>query len=301
MQKVVLAGVIMNICAIIVSYNPSDSIVSCFNSLFHQCSNLVIIDNFSRSFPYNDFVGIDGIIFLHLNYGIGYAQNVGIRNAICNGADYILLSDQDTIYPSNYVADMVACLDKLKTSGKVAAVSPNFFDVNRSELCPMITDAGPLGFKQKTATSGLHKVCFANASGMIIPAHVFSDVGLMREDLFIDCVDTEWCARAEHLGYSIYCNADMVITHSLGDRSINVLGRIITQHSPLRHYYLARNSMYLALYSKHLTLNKRLFFLLRAIKRVVGHAVLSAPRMENLRMGVLGIWHGVIGRLGKYD
>jgi rhamnosyltransferase len=164
----------------------------------------------------------------------------------------------------------------------------------------MIIDAGPIGFKLKVATSGLHKVCFANASGMIIPAQVFSDVGLMREDLFIDCVDTEWCTRAEHLGYSIYCNADMVITHSLGDRSINVLGRVITQHSPLRHYYLARNSMYLALYSKHLTLNKRLFFLLRAIKRVVGHAVLSAPRLENLRMGVLGIWHGVIGRLGKH-
>jgi rhamnosyltransferase len=294
----------MNIHAVIVSYNPNiDTLQACLRSLSGQCSEIIIVDNNSRNifgmnldlFEKVFFVGLNG------NFGIGLAQNAGIQNALERGAEYILLSDQDTIYPQNYVADMVVTLEKLDGSNRLAAICPNFYDVNRSELCPMIVDTGPLGFKLKTATSGLHKVSFANASGMIIPAQVFSDVGLMREDLFIDCVDTEWCTRAEHLGYSIYCNADMVITHSLGDRSINVFGRVITQHSPLRHYYLARNSMYLALYLKHLTVNKRLFFLLRAIKRVVGHAVLSAPRLENLRMGVLGIWHGVIGRLGKYD
>jgi len=272
-------------------------------SAFFQCDRIIIIDNASINYEFIDLICCNNTSILNLssNYGIGYAQNVGIQQAITEGAEYILLSDQDTIYPPNYVAEMVACLEKLKDTDKVAAVCPNFYDVNRSELCPMIVDAGPLGFKLKTASSGLHKVCFANASGMLIPAKVFAEVGLMREDLFIDCVDTEWCTRAEHLGYSIYCNADMVITHSLGDRSINVLGRVITQHSPLRHYYLARNSMYLALYSRHLTLNKRLFFLLRAIKRVAGHAVLSAPRLENLSKGLLGIWHGVIGRLGKHE
>lgn len=293
----------MKVISVIVSYQPHiDKILDCFKSLYFQCADIVLVDNGSRDISDLNIDGFSNLQMLNFenNMGIGFAQNTGIAHAISSGADFILLSDQDTVYPSNYEQEMVACYEKVSKTGKVAAVCPNFYDVNRSELCPMIVDAGPLGFKLKTATAGLHKVCFANASGMIIPAQVFSDVGLMREDLFIDCVDTEWCTRAEHLGYSIYCNADMVITHSLGDRSINVLGRVITQHSPLRHYYLARNSMYLALYSKHLTLNKRLFFLLRAIKRVVGHAVLSAPRLENLRMGVLGLWHGIIGRLGKH-
>lgn len=287
---------------IIVLYNPDfASIQNCLKSIQFQVDRVVIIDNSTVSNFECQSVHNCDVVVLGSNYGVGYAQNIGIKIAIESGADYILLSDQDTIFPQNYVVDMLVSFEKIKLRDKVAAGCPNFFDVNRSAVCPMIVDAGPLGFKLKTDTSGLHKVSFANASGMIVPAQVFSVVGLMREDLFIDCVDTEWCTRAEHLGYSIYCNADMVITHSLGDRSINVLGRVITQHCPLRHYYLARNSMCLALYSKHLTLNKRLFFLLRAIKRVVGHAVLSAPRLENLRMGVLGIWHGVIGRLGKYD
>lgn len=270
-------------------------------SLINQSQIIRVIDN--GSFNVFRFKSYNNVLldFLSINLGIGAAQNIGIQKAITEGAEYILLSDQDTIYPPNFVTEMVACIEKLKATGKVAAICPNFYDTNRSELCPMIVDAGPLGFKLKTATSGLHKVCFANASGMLIPAKVFAEVGLMRDDLFIDCVDTEWCTRAEHHGYSIYCNADMVITHSLGDSAINVLGRVITQHSPLRHYYLARNSIYLALYSRYLTLNKRLFFLLRALKRVVGHAVLSAPRLENLSKGLLGLWHGVIGRLGKHE
>lgn len=295
----------IDVYIVIVTFFPDLKVLrELLESFSGKFKKLIILDN-SANNTYFDietklFSNIE-IVRLESNYGLGVAQNIGIQMAIDEGADYVLLSDQDTIYPPNYVSEMIACLEKLKANSKVAAICPNFYDVNRSELCPMIVDAGPLGFKLQVATSGLHKVSFANASGMIIPAQVFSDVGLMREDLFIDCVDTEWCTRAEHLGYSIYCNADMVITHSLGDRAINVLGRVITQHSPLRHYYLARNSMYLALYSRHLTLNKRLFFLLRALKRVVGHAVLSAPRLENLRMGVLGIWRGVIGRLGKYD
>ena len=294
----------MNVHAVIVIYNPDiETLQACIRSLFGQCFEVFIVDN--GSFNVSD-INLDVYDNVHLvslrnNFGIGHAQNAGIQPALRGGAEYILLSDQDTIYPLNYVNDMIACLEKLKTSDEVGAVCPNFFDVNRSELCPMIIDADFLGFKLKTATSGLHKVCFANASGMIIPAQVFSDVGLMREDLFIDCVDTEWCTRADHHDYSIVCNADMVITHSLGDRSINVLGRVITQHSPLRHYYLARNSMYLALYSKHLTHNKRFFFLFRAFKRVVGHSFFSVPRLENLRMGLLGLWHGLIGRLGKHE
>jgi rhamnosyltransferase len=291
-----------NVSYIVVLYEPdADFARRSIKSVSDQVLRSFAIDNSTRS-RFECLEGVNCEIFrLGNNHGIGHAQNIGIKQAITEGAEYILLSDQDTIYPPKFVTEMVACIDKLKATGKVAAICPNFYDVNRSELCPMIVDAGPLGFKLKTATSGVHKVCFANASGMLIPAKVFAEVGLMREDLFIDCVDTEWCTRAEDLGYSIYCNADMVITHSLGDRSINVLGRVITQHSPLRHYYLARNSMYLALYSRHLTLNKRLFFLLRALKRVAGHAVLSAPRLENLFKGLLGLWHGVIGRLGKHE
>lgn len=293
----------MIIISIVVSYNPDiETLRFCINSLFFQCDEVFVVDNGTSYINEIDFDVYENVRLISLgdNFGVALAHNVGIQRALGEGADYILLSDQDTAYPKNYVADMLASLEKLDGSARLAVMCPNFYEANRAELCPMIFDDASRGFKPMAAVSGLYKVAFANASGMLIPARVFADVGFMREDLFIDCVDTEWCIRARHHGYSIYCNADMVITHSLGDRSVNILGRLITLHSPLRHYYQARNNVYLALYSRHLTLNKRFYFLFRAIMRVVGHAALSAPRHERLAKGLRGIWHGLTGRLGKY-
>lgn len=290
------------ICSVVVIYNPDlDYLAKCLDSIASQVGHIYAIDNSSMASFEPPSIECFDLIRLGSNFGIGYAQNIGIKRAVGDGYDYVFLSDQDTIYPYNYVDNMISCLENLESNVKVAAICPNFFDVNRSQLCPMIIDASFLGFKLKTSDCGVHKVCFANASGMIIPVKVFSTIGLMREDLFIDCVDTEWCTRAEHHGYSIFCNADVLVTHSLGDSVVNIFGRFVTQHSPLRHYYLARNSTYLALYSINLSFNKRLFFLLRAIKRVIGHSIFSAPRLQNLRMGLLGIWHGIIRCLGKYE
>jgi rhamnosyltransferase len=42
------------------------------------------------------------------------------------------------------------------------------------------------------------------ASGCLIPATALQAVGWMREDFFIDWVDTEWCLRARDRGYRIY-------------------------------------------------------------------------------------------------
>jgi len=52
---------------------------------------------------------------------------------------------------------------------------------------------------------------------MIIPTGVFQDVGLMYEDLFLDWADLEWCWRVNFKGYKIIGNADMIITHRIGD------------------------------------------------------------------------------------
>jgi rhamnosyltransferase len=76
----------------------------------------------------------------------------------------------------------------------------------------------------------------------------------MREELFIDHVDTDWFMRAQQRGWAAYgaCSANM--EHRLGDRTLRFwLGgwREIALHSPLRHYYQFRNSTFLFLRSRY--------------------------------------------------
>ena len=53
--------------------------------------------------------------------------------------------------------------------------------------------------KQNTFTHPQYVI----TSGSFIPISIFNDVGFMREELFIDFVDIDWCLRARAKGYEI--------------------------------------------------------------------------------------------------
>jgi rhamnosyltransferase len=69
-------------------------------------------------------------------------------------------------------------------------------------------------------------------SGSIIPIKVLDDVGLMREELFIDFVDIEWCLRAPQKGYEIVAINKVMIDHHLGDYAVSFMGTITRSTHP---------------------------------------------------------------------
>ena len=81
---------------------------------------------------------------------------------------------------------------------------------------------------------------------MLVPVSTLKDIGLMKEELFIDYVDIEWCLRAASKKFNFYAIPSATMSHAIGDERKSVLGREISIHSPfLRRYYLARNSIYM--------------------------------------------------------
>ncbi|HOR94725.1 MAG TPA: glycosyltransferase family 2 protein [Spirochaetota bacterium] len=234
---------------------------------------------------------------LNDNKGIAYAQNIGIKRALKEGADFIMLSDQDTIYPKNYVKDMV---EVFMVNEKVCAVAPKFFDKIKNSSDGFIS-VKPIIFKQFFPESGKHEIMQAIASGKIIRAKYLHDIGLMKEELFIDWVDLEWCWRALNKGYKIIGNADVVIHHSLGDTSINVGFRKVNLRNPIRHYYITRNAFYLAIYSRDLDFLHRIVLFFKSFRYIIGYPLLDKPKLKNLKYVLLGFFHGITKRLGKYD
>ena len=52
-------------------------------------------------------------------------------------------------------------------------------------------------------------------------------------------MDAEWCMRASSMGYNTYVTSETQLTHQLGNGAkVKVL-----QHSPIREYYIIRNSI----------------------------------------------------------
>ena len=92
------------VAGIIVLYNPNKKIIfQVIETLQKQIDVLILVNNGS---PIE--IELQNVILRDLgeNKGIAYAQNVGVDIARELGAKYILFSDQDTVYPENYISEM---------------------------------------------------------------------------------------------------------------------------------------------------------------------------------------------------
>ena len=108
------------IMAIIVTYFPDiQTITKTIESICWQVSKVLIADNTpngSSVFGHHRLLyGRNNVelITLNENVGIAKAQNIGIKRALENRADFVLVSDQDTFYPDNYVAKMLEAYSKI--------------------------------------------------------------------------------------------------------------------------------------------------------------------------------------------
>lgn len=294
---------IEHIVAVVVTYQPDlEALREVLRAVTPQVGALVLVDNGSGAdmTAWIAQQNLESVTVMRLgkNLGIAAAQNEGIRFARRREAEYVLLLDQDSIASP----DMVARLSEAAVAlPNVASVGPSYVDTRQQRPAPFLRVEGlrlrRCGCEREDAVVPTDHLI---ASGCLIPLSAIETVGEMREDLFIDYVDTEWGLRARRHGLQSYgvCSAKM--RHSLGNAPIVLLGRKFALHSPLRHYYRFRNAI--LLYREvWIPWNWKLVDGYRMLLRYGFYTLCAKPRWERFRMMTLGCIHGLLGRTGQYQ
>ena len=270
----------MNISAIIVTYNPNLSqLQKCVSSLLPQVEKIIIVKNSSEKLDFSEFQNEKIIqIQLEKNFGIAYAQNRGIEKAIAEGAEWVLLSDQDTVFPENYVSNFEK---KIKIFGKNKIYAPTFFNEVKKQNEPV-----SVSMSKSVIPSGneVVKVLHAIYSGMIFCKEVFQKIGGMKEELFIDYVDFEFCWRAKKFGIDTLCFSDISIQHQLGDSYKKVLGKKITLRSDFRYFYMLRNGFYLSKNCEYLSDCEKSTLHKRTLIFAIGILLISKNKLKTLNL-----------------
>ena len=237
----------MSVFAVIVTYNPDDILLmQQYESIVNQVSGIIYVDNNSQnlSLPTNTRVFC---IKNGKNEGLGKAQNQGIIFAKQKGATHILLLDQDSVASSNMVQVLLSTEETFRNRGvAVGLIGPKIRDV----LSQPPKDMDAIIFQgmrivRKPINQEVLSVSYCIASGSLIHMEAFDKVGLIKEELFIDAMDVEWCLRAKSMGYEILMTPMAHLEHRLG----NGRNDKITLHSPMREYYICRNNIILTSYS----------------------------------------------------
>jgi rhamnosyltransferase len=294
------------VVAVVVTYNPEPKVIArLLDVLAPQVNSIVIVDNGSGSdlsLLGNLSNCATEVLYLRENRGIATAQNIGIQWARARGAEFVLLMDQDSEPAADMVAQLSGAFSSLRATGhKVACVGPFYSDSRHGDLSPFVR-LERMRFRRITCGSAAAfvPVDFVISSGCLIPLSVLDAVGGMQDDLFIDYVDIEWGLRAAREGYQSYGVCAARMEHSLGGEPIKFFGRIFPSHSPLRGYYRFRNGI-LLLKQPWVRWMWKLTDVKRLLVLYAFFAILSKPRLDHLKMMSLGVWHGLIGKTGKFS
>ena len=229
-----------NVCAIIITYNIESDIYRCFNSVINKAREVVIVDNNSNQKTVdvlrdlkNNFSNVK-LIENRENLGIAAALNEGVRYAISKNYKWVLTLDHDSEVEDGMIEKMIEFYDILgeKEQSKIGIIAPNY----RIAKGLVYNESKP----KKVETS--------ITSGQLVKTEIFKKIGFYKEDLFIECVDHEFCLRAKKRGFKTFLVPQAVLKQQIGMPKVyNLFFKkiVVANHSPLRYYYLYRNSIYI--------------------------------------------------------
>lgn len=232
----------------ILNWNQADITVDCVKSIINQSSPLekeiYIIDNGSQ----DDSIEIFKKTFPNLriienesNLGFQGGMNQGIKHALENSADYVLLLNNDTVADENMLEMLF-----LHLPCDAALVSPGiYYYDNRDILCSLGGNFHPLFLEvmgrpnsNYSPPDKVKNFDFLPSHAWLIKTEIFRTVGLLDEIFFpIYYDDLDFCLRMKRQGYKLYLIPQAKIYHRI---SLSVGGR----NSPNERYLMARNSGY---------------------------------------------------------
>jgi rhamnosyltransferase len=282
-----------NVVAVVVTYHPEmTQLRSLVSTLVPQVQEIVVVDNGSCE-PPEAWAGLAGPAISVLpqgrNTGIAAAQNAGVAAARRMGGRFVVFFDQDSRPSERHVEEILEAYHGGIAAGLgIAAIGPVPLDERLWQRTGVVGRPGP---------AGLIEVDHLISSGSLVPLSAFDRVGPLRDELFIDYVDIEWCLRAAREGLKCYCVPHLGMAHEFGT-PMSALGVSVSKRPPMRQYYLVRNAIWLW-GQRWVPLGWKMAKGMRLIGRLTVTALFSRPHLENWSMMARGVRDGFAGRMGR--
>jgi rhamnosyltransferase len=284
--------------AVVVAFNSKRPLTGLVEILLAAVDLVFVVNNGpDLSLTLNTFKNNLITISNTTNLGLAHALNQGLAAAFSyETIEMVVLFDQDSSPSAGLIRQLLARTKSAVLFGlKVAAIAPTLVDERNC-------DSAKEKFDQRvfeTNLEGLRESETAATSGSVVPRGAYERVGPMMGELFIDGIDHEWSFRAKSFGYHCYRDESLKMLHNMGDISWVFRGR----HRPIyrmpaRHYFLVRNTMYLATLP-YVTKSWKLREVARTLPRALAYIWFSTSRSTTFVLLFFAIRDGVTGRLGN--
>lgn len=217
------------IVAITVTYNSGAILLPFLESVFSQVNSdyhLIIIDNNSTDSTKSVLESINNlrvtVIYNSRNVGFATATNQGIKWALANDADRVLLINNDTEFGNTLFSMLDARLDNFSAG----AITPQILFFDRPQLAwyaggKFVRIRGVMSFHCHYEKSVSHIpadpifVSFAPACCLLVDRSVFDKIGMFDENYFVYWEDSDLCWRMNLENIAIVYDPTLSLLHKV--------------------------------------------------------------------------------------
>lgn len=247
------------IAVVIVNWKKYDLTNDCINSVLKNSFNnlkIILVDNEYDSFKLKKFQNRKKIKIIknQKNEGFCKGSNIGIRYALENNFDYILLLNNDTVIETNLIRNLI----KFSTEKNIFVVQPMITDISGKKIW---SSGGKINnflgtFRTKYKGKDINKkfnykseLDWFSGCCCLFKSEIFIKTGLFDENFFAYYEDVDYSLRLKNNGYKIgFYDKSRVFHHSSMSLKLNESSEGTL--SPKIHYLTTRNHIYLI--RKHL-------------------------------------------------
>jgi GT2 family glycosyltransferase len=283
---------------VVLNWNGKDDTIRCLDSIKGlQYSNytVLVVDNGSSDDSVSAIrASHPDIRIIETGRNLGYAggNNIGIRQAIQDGAEYILVLNNDTVVDEYLLDSLISASNILP---KNSIIGSAIFYLDRPEVLwyrggrwdpkrQRLLHEG-IGQHLDQEQPEIREVDYVTGCALFAHRSVFETLGGFDEAYFLTYEETDFCYRARAAGYRSFVTTSAKLWHSV---SASFGG----EESPLVRYFMTRNSLRWA--SAHLG-RKTLWQLRRRMLLDLRKLLLPRFVYSGNSMSMKGLWWSLHG------
>ncbi len=293
----------MSLAVILVNWRNERETVRCANALksWRQPKpQLIVVDNESTQRTreaLSSALAATAVISSPENLGYGGGNNLGIRDALAAGCEYILLLNSDAELPEESASRL---LNRLQSDPSICILGPAIREgQNADELLIGGRDIvrHPLSRMKIGASvksrSPLRRVDYVPGTVFLARAALFRDIGLLDEQYFFSGEIADFCRRARDRGHESFVDVEAQARHRPELRSLAARDVLYT-------YYALRNR-FLYVKKHHVSARHLYFAYWTMIAALMLVRALARAKPAKARAIGLAVVHAYTGRFGNQN
>jgi GT2 family glycosyltransferase len=240
-----------SVSLILLNWNQPHFTLACLRSLdkvTYPNFDVIVVDNGSADNSIEQIESIRPELKYNLqvitnkrNLGFAEGNNVGIRAAMEQGANYVLLLNNDTEVDPDFIQPL---MKMAQSNPKIGITGPKIYYYDDPKLIwsagGVFTRSGwtqQLGVNERDSEelNRLRQVDYVSGCAMLVKRAVIEKAGMLDPRFFIYYEETDWCARTAKAGFTIWYVPESVLWHKISLQARNL--------SPTYIYLMTRNRL----------------------------------------------------------